>query len=241
MEELRLRQPAVRPRPEPRPCRAVVVTAAPERAPPEPFDIAEKSGRSRAVGGHRVVGEAAPHDLCQPPGLRQRPCSAAGSCRRLRSSSLISLSLAFIRLRRVLRRSWNFPLRLFAQICVKPGKSPENPGSPACQGPASSASLGGEAPELDELVRVQRQSLLLEASLQVRPKAPGIRPVLDSDDEIIGITHDDDIATGITTGVALTPLLCPAVQDMVQVDVREPRRDHRAAFLVMGASLADLR
>ena len=90
----------------------------------------------------------------------------------------------------------------------------------------------GLHPFAPRLVRMQRQSLRLEAHLEVRPKARGVRPVLEPDNEIIAIAHDDNIATG----VALAPLLCPQVQDMVQVDVREQRRDHRAAVLVMGAS-----
>ncbi len=65
--------------------------------------------------------------------------------------------------------------------------------------------------------------MLPQAHLQVRPKAQGLHPVLEPDDEIIGIAHDDHVATGAIGGVAFAPLLCPQVQDMVQVDVREQR------------------
>ena len=66
MEDLHLRQPALRQPSDLRPDRAVVLTAAAERVPPEPDKIAAESDRSRAVGGHHVLGEGAPHDLGQP-------------------------------------------------------------------------------------------------------------------------------------------------------------------------------
>ena len=46
-------------------------------------------------------------------------------------------------------------------------------------------------------------------------------PVLEADDEIVGITHDDHIAPG----VALAPLMSPEIVDVVKVDIRKQRRN----------------
>ena len=59
------------------------------------------------VGRHGVIGEEACDDLLQP-----RPCSGMGWCMRRRSSSLISLSFALMRSRRVFRLIWNLPRRV---------------------------------------------------------------------------------------------------------------------------------
>ncbi len=62
MEDLHLWQPALRQPPDLPPGRPVFLASAPERAPPEPYDIATDSDQRRAVGGQRVVGEVAERD-----------------------------------------------------------------------------------------------------------------------------------------------------------------------------------
>ena len=55
-------------------------------------------------------------------------------------------------------------------------------------------------------------------------KPMGIGLVLEPDHHVVGITHDDHVAGG----VALSPAVHPQVEDVVQVDVGEQRRDHRS-------------
>jgi hypothetical protein len=47
--------------------------------------------------------------------------------------------------------------------------------------------------------------------------------VLESDDEILGIAHDDHVARGLTP----SPALRPEIEDVVQVDVGKKRRYYR--------------
>jgi hypothetical protein len=47
--------------------------------------------------------------------------------------------------------------------------------------------------------------------------------VLEAEYEIIGVAHDDHVARGLTP----SPALGPQIEDVVQVDVGERRRDHR--------------
>src|SRR3954466_13226233 len=51
---------------DPIPCRVVLLTAVPERAPPEAGDLVPEGRECPNVGGHRMVGEVAGDDLFQP-------------------------------------------------------------------------------------------------------------------------------------------------------------------------------
>ena len=48
--------------------------------------------------------------------------------------------------------------------------------------------------------------------------------MLETDNEVVGIAHDDHVARGL----APSPALGPKIKDVVQVDVGKQRRDHRA-------------
>src|SRR5262249_9377088 len=54
-------------------------------------------------------------------------------------------------------------------------------------------------------------------------EASGLGLVLESDDEIVGIAHDDHVARGLTP----SPALGPEIEDVVQVDVCKKWRCHR--------------
>ena len=88
------------------------------------------------------------------------------------------------------------------------------------------AARSGEPAELDEagFVGVQLQGERGQPRLQVAQKPLCIPLVLESDHEIIGVTHDD----GVTDRSGAPFLLEPQVEDVVQVDVRQNRRDNRA-------------
>ena len=59
---------------------------------------------------------------------------------------------------------------------------------------------------------------------QVAEEPLGIGMPLEADDGVVGIADDDDL----DGRPALAPLVHPEVVDVVQVDVRQQRRDHRA-------------
>jgi hypothetical protein len=81
------------------------------------------------------------------------------------------------------------------------------------------------ATELDDpgLVRVKRERKRLEPRPHRVEEAPRVGLVLEAEDQIVGVAHDDHVSLGF----ALAPLLGPEVDDVVEVDVGKQRRDHR--------------
>ena len=55
------------------------------------------------------------------------------------------------------------------------------------------------------------------------PEAPGVCLVFEADDDVVGVAHDDHVARGLPP----SPAFGPEIEDVVQVDVGEQRRDHR--------------
>ena len=55
-------------------------------------------------------------------------------------------------------------------------------------------------------------------------EAAGVALVLETDDEVVGVAHDDHVARGLT----LSPAHGPQIEYVVQVDVGQERRDDRA-------------
>ena len=84
-----------------------------------------------------------------------------------------------------------------------------------------SSSFCREAAELDQasLVRIERQRELLEPLAHVVPEAPGIRLVLEADNNVISIPHEDHVARGLVP----SPTRGPEVEHIMQVDVGEQR------------------
>jgi hypothetical protein len=39
--------------------------------------------------------------------------------------------------------------------------------------------------------------------------------MLEAYDDVIGVTHDDDL----TSGIALSPLVCPEIEEVMEVDI----------------------
>jgi len=58
----------------------------------------------------------------------------------------------------------------------------------------------------------------------IRQKPLGISLMLESDNTIVGVSHHDHLSTGL----ALTPLLRPQIEYVVQVDVCQQMRDCRS-------------
>ena len=92
--------------------------------------------------------------------------------------------------------------------------------------PAPLAVFRRKSSELDEpgLLRMKRQRKLLQPLTHRIEEAPGVNLVLKTDNKVVGIAHDDHVARGF----APSPAFGPKVEDVMQVDVAEQRRDHRA-------------
>ena len=136
---------------------------------------------------------------------------------RRRISSLIVLSFARMRSRRVFRLIWNLPRRVLPQMKVKPRKLKVS-GLPS---PRRLRLFRREASELDQpgLLRMQRQRKLLQPLAHLVQEAPGVALVLEADDEVVGVAHDDHVARGL----APSPALGPEIEGVVQVDVGKQR------------------
>jgi hypothetical protein len=135
---------------------------------------------------------------------------------RRRNSSLTLLSVARMRSRRVVLLTRNCPRLLRSQMKVKPRKLKVSGSEPVM-----SSSFCGKAAELDQagLVRIERQRELLEPLAHIVPEAPGVRLVLEADDNVISIPHEDHVARGLVP----SPARGPEVEHVMQVDVGEQR------------------
>jgi ABC-type nitrate/sulfonate/bicarbonate transport system substrate-binding protein len=80
-------------------------------------------------------------------------------------------------------------------------------------------ALGSVSAELKEagLFRVQAERELCQAFLEIDQETLRILPVLESDDCVVGIPHDDHIAPC----VAHAPLLDPEIVDVMEIHIRK--------------------
>src|SRR5215470_17227889 len=87
--------------------------------------------------------------------------------------------------------------------------------------PALSASVRRKAAELDQagLLRMEWQRELPQSIAHGVPEAPGISLVLTPDDQVIGVSHDNHGAHGLT----MSPPLGPEIKHVVQVNVGKER------------------
>ncbi len=87
--------------------------------------------------------------------------------------------------------------------------------------PAPLTTLCRKTSELDQpgLLGMQRQRKPSQPLTHLFQKEPGIDMVLEADDKVIGIAHDNHVAGG----QALSPAHGPEVKGVVQVDVGEQR------------------
>src|SRR5262249_29868741 len=73
--------------------------------------------------------------------------------------------------------------------------------------PAMSASFHCKAAKLDQagLVRIKRQRELLEPLAHSVPEAPGVSLLLEADDDVISIAHENHVARGLVPSPARGP------------------------------------
>src|SRR5713226_8221060 len=91
--------------------------------------------------------------------------------------------------------------------------------------PTLPPAFRGIAPKLDptRFIRVPFQSELPPALPPLPQETLGVVPVLKSHDEVVGVPHDDYI----TARLLLSPPLHPDVEDIMQIEIGQDRRDHR--------------
>src|ERR1700722_15850169 len=149
--------------------------------------------------------------------LSHFPCSGIGWCIRRRSSSLMSRGFARMRSRRVFRLSWKAPRRDFPQMNVNPKK---HKGLRFIE-TLSLALRRGMATKLNQpgLIRMERQRELLKSCSHRIEEATCLVLVLEANDQIVGVSHDDHLALGL----APSPAVSPEIKAVVQVDIGKKR------------------
>ena len=218
MEDLGRRQPFTRETFDPFPCRDVLLAAPPERALPEVDNIEAERTEHANVGGHGVVVELKPWTTWPS----HCPCRDGGSCMRFRRPSLISFSFARMRSPRLLRFKRKPPLRDLPQMKMKPRNlkvsgllKPRRSRLAAAKRPNSIRRvLSGWS------VNANAASLSRIASRKRRASVSDSKPKI----ALVGVAYDDHVALGF----APSPALGPQIEDVVQVDVGEQRRDGRS-------------
>src|ERR1700688_4460752 len=119
------------------------------------------------------------------------------------SVSLIFRSFACMPARLVFRWRWDLAR---AGRAAEEGEAQEVEGLRLAK-PAPLSAFRRKASELDEpgLLGMQRQRKLTQPLTHLIQEAPGVALVLEPDDEVVGVTHDDHVARGLAPSPALNP------------------------------------
>jgi hypothetical protein len=210
----------------PHPGDAVLLASPPERAPPQ-IDYVMPVGPNRvSVGRHRVVREVARDHRTQPPTLVGQAVVA--------SSSQLVLELPQGYTHAVASRMAS-KQEGSAPRAAADEREPQEVERLRLALPAVLPSLDRIAAELQQpgLFPMKFERELLEPLSHRVPEPARFGFVLEADDQIVSVAHDDHVACDF----APPPLLRPQVEDVVQVDVGQHWRDHRALWrpLVTGA------
>jgi len=153
---------------------------------------------------------------------RYCPCSGTGACiwRRSRAWTSFSLACHFLRIRLPKHLE---PSRLVRRADVREPQEVEGLGLSLA--PALSV-WHGEPPKLDQpgLFRVQLQSELRHPLAKIVQEPLGFRSMLESNNEVVGVAHDDHVPVCPLP----SPLLDPQVERVVQVEIGQKRADASA-------------
>src|SRR5260370_10168340 len=170
-----------------------------------------------AIGRARVVGEVASHALPQPFPLLWNQLMHPTPSLRLHVPQLSPHAVAS-----------GLPLKLevaAARSTADEGEAQEREGFRLSK-PAQLAIVRSKAAELNQarLVRVKRQCKFPEPVMHRIKEATCVALILKADHQIVGISHDDHVATGLLP----SPPLSPKLQPVMQVDICEDRPNHQA-------------
>ena len=169
------------------------------------------------VCGYRIIGEVACNDLPQPVSLIWDSLV----------HSLPQLRLDFLELRPHAVAP-GLPLKLESspsRFAADEGEAQESEGLRSAD--TAFLVVGRRmAAELNQagLVRMERQRECLEPLTHRIEEATCVVLMLEAGHQIIGVAHDDHVATGLSP----SPAVGPQIEYLVQVDVAEKRGDHRA-------------
>ena len=198
------------------PKKATVLVAPRQRAIPEPSYLEPKQPQRRSVHGHPVVSDVSTHHRLQPlaqfrdgfmhPSLKLgfhlvqlRLQSFADRLPQHRKPSIASLLHTDVREAKKIERlrfPFSTPLPLVDRIRTELQKP--------------------------RFLGMQFQVELPHSFGEFRPKLIGVRFAVESRHDIIGKTHDDDVAVRPLP----TPRLDPQVEYVMKVDIRQKRRSY---------------
>src|SRR6266511_2360080 len=196
------------------PVQAVALAAAPKLRAPVPGYLCPEGPDRSAVAGHGVVGAVPSHHAPQPaPLLGDRLMPAS----RQLLLDLAELRPHPLRVGDALERETSAPV-LRADM-----REAEERERLRFAESARLPSLGGEPSELDQprLLGRQLQAELREPAAKVGEEPLRITLVLEAHDVVVREAHADHVAARF----AESPPLGPQIEDVVQVDVREQRRN----------------
>src|SRR5262245_48203264 len=212
MKDFRSREPIVREPPHSFPREGMLLTAPPQRAQPKALDVIQERFQRVPVGWDGVIGEKPSDDLLEPSPLFGDRLMHAPSQLLLDSPELSPHAIATgLSLDEELARTVAF---------ADERKAQEVEGLRLTK-PTSGAPVRREAAKLDQtgLARMKRQRELLQPLAHVVPEAAGISLVLETDDDVVRVAHENHVARGL----APSPALGPEVEHVVQVDVGKKR------------------
>src|SRR6516225_8638767 len=208
MKDDRFREPGLRPLRHPYPCDAILVAATPQRAPPEVDDMVPEHGQCTGVGWHCVIAEVATNDVPQPFPLIGEWLVHA----------LPQLLFDHPQLRpHAISPGLPFDLEVaLAGLAADEGEAQEAEGLRSAE-PTPLAAFRRKASELDEprLLGLQCQRERPSPLTHPVQGPPSVALVLEADDEVVGVAHDDHVARGL----APSPAHGPQIERVVQVDV----------------------
>jgi len=220
MQHAGTREPTISKRAKTIPGDAMAIAPSPERMIPVPDDLRPETGNAVQIAGDSMVVHVALHHAAEP--VSQRAAAVMHM-----TAQMLFDSLEFGP--QPLGNS--LPSHSEAISLASP---PTDVGEPQeVEGlrlalPTPLPMEGGTAAELDQacFIRVEGETEACETLLKVLQEAFSVTAMLEPKNEIVSIAHDDHIASSMTT----SPLLCPQVQDIVEIHIGKQRRDHRSLW-----------
>src|SRR5208282_2985658 len=201
---------------DPVPCALILVAAPTKNAAPKIDDMVAEGRQGGPVVGHAVVLEISAHHTGQPLALFGNGC--------MHPPSKLLLDGLKLGPHPVATRTPPDLETPRAGASTDVGKAEEVKGFRFAK-PMGFALGRRKAAKLDQsgLVRMERQGVFRHALFEVRQKPYGLGATLEPHDGVVGVSHDDHLASG----VACSPLLDPEVENIVEIDVGQQRRDDR--------------
>jgi hypothetical protein len=181
---------------------------APKRAKPEVGDVVPERHQRSGVGWDGMVSEETVNNLLQPPPLVRYGV--------VHASSQLNLNLPELHTHAIATRT---PVQ---QESPRPRRAADMREAQEIEGlrfalttPRATGSRVRAKFDQTRLIRVQRQREFRESVLKRVKKPATVGLTLESDAEIIGISHDDHPAGRLT----LSPARGPEVEDVVEIYV----------------------